>query len=53
MRFILLGSGCVRPDLEHYAIQEGVAIEPMVEEVRAQFGCHGLIAGHDLLALDL
>ncbi|HUT35290.1 MAG TPA: MBL fold metallo-hydrolase [Planctomycetota bacterium] len=39
--------------LKHYAIQEGVAVEPMVEEVRSEFGSEGLIAGHDLLALDI
>jgi ribonuclease BN (tRNA processing enzyme) len=39
--------------LKHYAIQEGVEVEPMVEEVRAEFGDDGLIAGYDLLTVDV
>jgi len=39
--------------LKHYAIQKGVEVEPMVEEVRSEFGSDGLIAGHDLLTIDV
>ena len=39
--------------LKHYAVQPGVEIEPMVEEVRSEFGADGLIVGKDLLTIDL
>jgi ribonuclease Z len=39
--------------LKHYAIQKGVAIEPMAEEVRREFGVDNLIVGHDLLTVDV
>jgi ribonuclease Z len=39
--------------LKHYAIQKGVAVEPMVEEVRETFGSEGLIVGRDLLTVDV
>ena len=46
-------AGVKRLVLKHYAIQEGVAVEPMADEVRAEFGPDGLIVGHDLLTLDI
>ncbi|GAH34236.1 unnamed protein product, partial [marine sediment metagenome] len=39
--------------LKHYAVQPGVEIEPMVEEVRSTFGDAGLIVGEDLLTIDV
>ena len=39
--------------LKHYAIQKGVEVEPMAEEVREEFGDEGLIVGHDLLTVDV
>jgi len=45
--------GVKRLVLKHYAVQEGVAVEPMVEEVRSTFGSDGLIAGEDLLAVEV
>ena len=39
--------------LKHYAIQKGVTIEPMAEEVRNEFGPDGLVVGHDLLTIDV
>ncbi len=39
--------------LKHYAIQEGVEVEPMAEEVRSEFGDEGLIVGHDLLTVEI
>ncbi len=35
--------------LKHFAVQEGVAVEPMAQEVRDEFGDENLIVGHDLL----
>ncbi|HUW59207.1 MAG TPA: MBL fold metallo-hydrolase [Planctomycetota bacterium] len=45
--------GVKRLVLKHYAVQEGVEIEPMVEEVRSEFGSDGLIVGRDLLTIDV
>lgn len=45
--------GVKRLLLKHFAVQEGVEVEPMVEEVRAEFGSKGLITGHDLLTLEI
>ncbi len=39
--------------LKHFALQEGVEVEPMVEEVRAEFGSEGLIVGRDLLSVEV
>ena len=39
--------------LKHYAVQKGVAVEPMVEEVRSEFGQANLIVGRDLLTVEL
>ncbi|MBN1352123.1 MBL fold metallo-hydrolase [candidate division KSB1 bacterium] len=39
--------------LKHYAIQPGVEIETMFDEVKAEFGDQGLIAGHDLMTLEV
>ena len=45
--------GVKRLVLKHFALQEGVAIEAMAEEVREGFGPDGLIVGEDLLTLDV
>ncbi len=39
--------------LKHFCVQQGVAVEPMVEEVREGFGSEGLIVGHDLLTVEI
>ncbi len=39
--------------LKHYAVQEGVAVDPMVEEVRSTYGSEGLIAGEDLMSVEI
>jgi len=39
--------------LKHYAVQKGVAVEPMVEEVRSTYGSEGLIVGKDLLTVEI
>jgi hypothetical protein len=39
--------------LKHYAVQDGVAVEPMAEEVRSEFGSEGLIVGQDLMVVDV
>lgn len=45
--------GVKRLMLKHYAIQPGVAIEPMVEEVRSEYGSEGLYVGHDLMTVEI
>jgi len=45
--------GVKRLLLKHYAIQEGVEVEPMAEEVRSEFGTKGLVVGRDLLTVDV
>jgi ribonuclease Z len=45
--------GVKRLLLKHYAVQQGVAVEPMVEEVRSTYGSEGLIVGRDLLEVDV
>jgi ribonuclease Z len=39
--------------LKHFAVQEGVAVEPMAQEVREEFGDDGLIVGRDLLEVNI
>ena len=39
--------------LKHYAVQPGVEVEPMAQEVREEFGDEGLIVGHDLLTVEV
>ena len=39
--------------LKHFAVQDGVDVETMAEEVRAEFGSDGLIVGQDLLEVDV
>ena len=39
--------------LKHFAVQEGVTVEAMVEEVRSEFGDEGLIVGEDLMTIDV
>jgi len=45
--------GVQRLLLKHFAVQEGVTVEAMVEEVRSEFGEEGLIVGEDLLTIEL
>jgi len=45
--------GVKRLLLKHFAVQPGVAVEPMVEEVREGFGSDGLIVGRDLLTIEV
>ncbi|MBN1674685.1 MAG: MBL fold metallo-hydrolase [Kiritimatiellae bacterium] len=45
--------GVKRLVLKHFAVQPGVEVEPMAQEVRAEFGGEGLIVGRDLLELDV
>ena len=45
--------GVRRLMLKHYAVQAGVAVAPMVEEVRAEFGSDGLLVGSDLMVMDV
>ena len=45
--------GVKRLMLKHYAIQEGVAVEPMADEVRSTFGDDGLIVGEDLMTVEI
>ena len=37
--------------LKHFAVQEGVTVEAMAEEVRSEFGDRGLIVGEDLMTV--
>lgn len=46
-------AGVKRLVLKHFAVQEGVEVEPMAEEVRAEFGDEGLIVGEDLLTVEV
>jgi len=39
--------------LKHYAVQKGVAVEPMVAEVRSTYGAENLIVGRDLLDVEV
>ncbi len=45
--------GVKRLLLKHFCIQKGVAVEPMVEEVRSEFGDEGLIVGRDLMTVEV
>ena len=45
--------GVKRLLLKHFAVQEGVTVEAMVEEVRSEFGDEGLIVGEDLMTIDV
>jgi ribonuclease Z len=45
--------GVKRLLLKHFAVQEGVEVESMVEEVRNEFGDNGLIVGHDLMTVEV
>jgi ribonuclease Z len=45
--------GVKRLVLKHFCVQAGVAVEPMVEEVREGFGLDGLIVGRDLLTVEV
>jgi len=45
--------GVKRLLLKHFAVQKGVAVEPMVAEVRETFGDDGLIVGRDLLEVEV
>jgi len=39
--------------LKHFAVQPGVEIEPMADEVREGFGEEGVVVGRDLLVIDV
>ena len=39
--------------IKHYAIQDGVEVEPMAEEVRSEFGDENLYVGHDFLEIEI
>jgi len=45
--------GVKRLVLKHFAVQQGVTVEAMAEEVRSEFGRRGLIVGRDLLELEV
>ena len=45
--------GVKRLLLKHFAVQKGVAVDPMAKEVREGFGNEGLIVGHDLLEVEI
>jgi len=45
--------GVRRLMLKHFAVQEGVTVEAMVDEVRSEFGSEGLIVGEDLMTIDV
>ena len=45
--------GVKRLLLKHFAVQEGVTVEGMAAEVRAEFGDKGLIVGEDLLSVEI
>lgn len=45
--------GVKRLLLKHFAVQDGVSVEGMAEEVRRQFGDEGLIVGRDLMTVDV
>ena len=45
--------GVKRLLLKHFAVQEGVTVEGMVEEVRSEFGDEGLIVGEDLMTVEI
>ena len=45
--------GVKRLVLKHFAVQEGVEVEPMAEEVRSTYGGAGLIVGRDLLEISV
>jgi ribonuclease Z len=45
--------GVKRLLLKHFCVQPGVAVEPMVEEVREGFGSEGLIVGRDLMSVEV
>jgi len=39
--------------IRHFAVQDGVAVEPMAAEVREEFGDEGLLVGRDLMVVDI
>ena len=46
--------GVKRLVLKHYCLRPGVVeLEPMIEEVREEFGSEGLIAGRDLMEIEV
>ena len=45
--------GVKRLLLKHFAVQDGVAVAPMAEEVRQEFGGEGLIVGEDLMTVEV
>jgi ribonuclease Z len=45
--------GVKRLLLKHFAVQKGVEVEPMVDEVREGFGSDGLITGQDMLEIEI
>jgi len=45
--------GVKRLLLKHFAVQPGVTVEAMTEEVRSEFGKDNLIVGRDLLTVDV
>jgi ribonuclease Z len=45
--------GVKRLMLKHFAVQEGVTVEGMVDEVRSEFGESGLIVGEDLMSVEV
>jgi len=46
-------AGVQRLLLKHFAVQEGVDVETMAAEVRAEFGDTGLIVGEDLMRVEV
>ena len=45
--------GVKRLMLKHFAVQDGVSVEAMAEEARAEFSDDGLIVGEDLMTLEI
>ncbi len=39
--------------LKHFAVQKGVSVDAMVDEVASEFGTYGLIVGEDLMTIDV
>ena len=46
--------GVKRLVLKHYCLRPGVVeLEPMIEEVREEFGSEGLVVGRDLMEIEV